>query len=190
MHNKRLGRDEILKIEVRMLCSIPMGKSLMPHSGLALLLLPLGASTRVVTVTATLAVLPDRLVVAVLLLPDAVLETTRLGRTSVATVIVTMIETRVATPETVLEAPILGTSPSQSAPRMSSRKTPMRIPTKKSSRKKSNQTATAKTTSSTVIETETARTSAMTAIGVKTVPMAMTGSVSQNLLSLYIAVTF
>lgn len=61
MHNKRIGRDDLLKIEVRLYIILRLRPMLTDHSdasGLALLRLRLGALTLVVTAIAALLVLP------------------------------------------------------------------------------------------------------------------------------------
>jgi hypothetical protein len=118
MHNKRLGRDEILKIEVYFLSfslfhfEIDVEEADTKSSGLVHPLLPHGALTRVATVIVILDVLLGRLAVVVLLLLDAVHETTRQERMTDATATGTTIETLDVIHGTVLEALILGTTPS------------------------------------------------------------------------------
>ena len=56
MHNKRIGRDDLLKIEVRNASKPYRALAHLVHSGPVLLLLPLGVSTLVVIV-AVIAVL-------------------------------------------------------------------------------------------------------------------------------------
>lgn len=95
MHNKRIGRDDILKIEVSPAIHRSCYRPHRPYadasySGPALLLLPLGASILAVTVTVAL-----RALLAAGLPAPGALATTLLARMTVASVTVTTIATAV-----------------------------------------------------------------------------------------------
>jgi hypothetical protein len=115
MHNKRIGRDDILKIEVSrrrgsQLLTVSSTGRLTKRSGLAHLLVPVGD-----LIAASVIDLPDVRRVVVLLALVAAPATTLLARmiavTGTATAIVTLTVTAVttaATPATVLAAPLIG----------------------------------------------------------------------------------
>jgi len=121
MHNKRLGRDDVLKIEVRWSGRATQSQDkllTMTCSGLVRRHLLRGASTRAVTASAVVSVVVNAVVIvvvvrrlAVVALPRlvAALASTPLARMTVATETVTM--TATAATETAVEAPTIGTLP-------------------------------------------------------------------------------
>lgn len=109
MHNKRIGRDDVLKIEVCALeSSLRVNPSNMYSSGLVRLPQPLGALTLVVTAIGVTALVGlDLLAAAVLPLLVVVLATTLQGKMIAVTVTGTGI-TSAVTPEIALVAQTLG----------------------------------------------------------------------------------
>jgi hypothetical protein len=67
MHNKRIGRDDLLKIEVKSYSSValPTIRSILLRSGLVLLPLPLGASIPDVTAVVSVVVSVESVVLVV-----------------------------------------------------------------------------------------------------------------------------